>query len=110
MFNELARDPQNTETVLWNLGRIAEEGGDKALAARHYQRINSGSRAVAAQSRAFRLQRELGAPERAELQIDEFLATVPAVDAGCRRECRLVARRGRAGASRRSRCWIVRWR
>ncbi|MBM2853424.1 MAG: hypothetical protein HW417_352 [Steroidobacteraceae bacterium] len=78
LFNELSRDPQNTETVLWHLGRIAEEGGDKALAARHYQRINSGSRAVAAQSRAFRLQRELGAPERAELQMEEFLAMVPA--------------------------------
>ena len=78
LFSELSRDPQNTETVLWNLARIAEEGGDKALAARHFQRINSGSRAVAAQMRAFRLQRELGAPERAELQLDEFLATVPA--------------------------------
>jgi len=77
LFNELSRDPQNTETVLWNLGRIAEEGGDKALAAWHFQRINSGSRAVAAQTRAFRLQRALGAPERAELQLDEFLATVP---------------------------------
>jgi tetratricopeptide (TPR) repeat protein len=78
LFSELSRDPQNTETVLWNLGRMAEEGGDKALAARHFQRINSGSHAVAAQTRAFRLQRELGAPERAELQLDEFLATVPA--------------------------------
>jgi tetratricopeptide (TPR) repeat protein len=78
LFNELSRDPQNTDAVMWQLGRIAEEGGEKALAARHYQRIVSGSRAVAAQSRAFRLQRELGAPELAELQMDEFLATVPA--------------------------------
>ncbi len=78
IFNELSRDPQNTDTVLWHLGRIAEERGDRALAARHYQRINSGSRAVAAQSRAYRLHRELGAPERAELQLDEFLAAAPA--------------------------------
>lgn len=78
IFNELAGDPQNSETVLWHLGRIAEQAGDKGLAARHFQRISSGSRAVAAQTRAFRLSRELGAPERAELQLDEFLAAVPA--------------------------------
>ena len=78
IFNELSRDPQNAETVLWHLGRIAEERGNTALAARHYQRVNSGSRAVAAQSRAFRLQRLLGAPERAELQLDDFLAAAPA--------------------------------
>jgi tetratricopeptide (TPR) repeat protein len=78
IFNELSRDPQNSETVLWHLGRIAEETGDRAQAARHYQRIVSGSRAVAAQIRASRLLRELGAPERAELQLDEFLAASPA--------------------------------
>jgi tetratricopeptide (TPR) repeat protein len=78
IFNELSRDSQYMDTVLWHLGRIAEESGDAALAARHYQRINTGSRAVAAQLRAFRLQRELGAPERAELQLDEFLAAAPA--------------------------------
>lgn len=78
IFNELSRDPQNSETVLWHLGRIAEESGNAALAARHYQRVISGSRAVTAQARAFRLQRELGAPERAELQLDEFLAAAPA--------------------------------
>ncbi|MDH4258878.1 MAG: tetratricopeptide repeat protein [Gammaproteobacteria bacterium] len=78
IFNELASDPQNSDTVLWHLGRIAEQTGDKAFAARHFQRIGSGSRAVAAQTRAFRLSRELGAPERAELQLDEFLAAVPA--------------------------------
>jgi tetratricopeptide (TPR) repeat protein len=78
IFNELSRDSQYMDTVLWHLGRIAEESGDAALAARHYQRINTGSRAVAAQLRAFQLQRELGAPERAELQLDEFLAAAPA--------------------------------
>ena len=78
LFNELSRDPQNMDTVLWNLGRIAEQGGDKLLAVRHYQRISSGSHAVAAQTRTFRLLRELGAPELAEVQMDEFLATVPA--------------------------------
>jgi len=78
IFNELAREPQFTDTALWHLGRIAEERDDMALAARHYQRINSGPRAVAAQLRAFGLHRELGAPERAELQLDDFLAAAPA--------------------------------
>lgn len=77
IFNELARDPQNSDTVLWYLGRIAEERGDPALAAKHYQRINSGSRAVAAHARAFRLLRKQALPERAELQLDEFLAAEP---------------------------------
>jgi len=78
IFNELSRDPQNSDTVQWHLGRIAEERGDRALAARHYQRVNSGSRAVAAHARAYRLHRELGAPERAELQLEEFLTAAPA--------------------------------
>ena len=78
IFNELSHDPQNSETVLWYLGRIAEEKGDMGLAVRHYLRISSGSRAVAAQSRAFRLQRQLGAPESAELELDEFLAAASA--------------------------------
>ncbi len=78
IFNELAREPQNSATVLWYLGRIAEEKGDLALAAKHYQRLNSGARAVAAQARAFRLLRKQALPERAELQLDEFLAAEPA--------------------------------
>lgn len=77
IFNELARDPQNADAVLWHLARIAEARNDKAFAARYYQRINSGPRAVAAQLRAFRLQLELGAPERARLQLDDFLAATP---------------------------------
>ena len=78
IFNELSRDPQNADNVLWHLARIAEERGDAALAARQYQRINAGPRAVAAQLRAFSLHRDLGAPELAELQLDEFLAALPA--------------------------------
>lgn len=78
IFSELARDPQNSETVLWYLGRIAEEKGDAALAVSHYRRINTGSRAVAAQARAFRLLRRQALPERADFQLDEFLAAEPA--------------------------------
>ena len=77
IFTDLSHDPQNTDTVLWNLGRIAELKGDGKLAARHYQRLTSGSRAVAAQTRAFRLLRKQGAPERAEFLIDDFLAATP---------------------------------
>ena len=77
IFNELARDPQYLDTALWHLARVAEARDDVALAARHYQRINSGPQAVAAQLRAFGLHRELGAPESAELLLDDFLAAAP---------------------------------
>jgi tetratricopeptide (TPR) repeat protein len=74
LLNEASRDPQQAETLQWNLAQIAEERDEPAPAARQYQRITTGTRAVAAQLRAFRLWRELGAPERAELLIDDFLA------------------------------------
>ena len=77
IFNELVREPQYTDTALWHLARVAEARDDVALAARHYQRINSGPQAVAAQLRAFALHRELGAPESAELLLDDFLAAAP---------------------------------
>ncbi|MGQ0428645.1 MAG: tetratricopeptide repeat protein [Gammaproteobacteria bacterium] len=75
--DEAARDPQQADSVRWNLGRIAEERGQDAEAARHYERISSGARAAAAQLRAFRLWRSAGAPERAELLVDDFLAAAP---------------------------------
>jgi tetratricopeptide (TPR) repeat protein len=74
VFGELAREPRGAEGVAWHFGRIAEQRGDRLLALQHYQRAVTGPRAVAAQLRARRLWRELGLPERAELQIDEFLA------------------------------------
>jgi tetratricopeptide (TPR) repeat protein len=78
LLGELARDPQQAETLQWSLARIAEERDDSVDAARQYQRITSGSRAVTAQLRAWRLWREQGAVERAELLLDEFLAASPA--------------------------------
>jgi tetratricopeptide (TPR) repeat protein len=75
---EAARDPQQAEAMQWNLGRIAEERGEQAGAARHYQRIVNGPRAVAAQLRAWQLWRDLGEPERAEMLLDDFLAATPA--------------------------------
>lgn len=74
ILNELARDPQVADTAQWNLARIAEERGDIRLAARHYQRISSGARAGGAQLRAARLYRDLGAPEHAEMLLEDFLA------------------------------------
>lgn len=78
LLGELARDPQQAETLQWSLARIAEERDESANAARQYQRITTGSRAVTAQLRAWRLWREQGAAERAELLLDDFLAAAPA--------------------------------
>jgi tetratricopeptide (TPR) repeat protein len=57
--------------------RIAEARGNKIAAARLYQGIQSGPRALAGQLRAHRLLREQGAPEMAEMLIDDYLAAVP---------------------------------
>ncbi|MBX3702821.1 MAG: tetratricopeptide repeat protein [Steroidobacteraceae bacterium] len=74
---DAVRDPQQAETAHWQLGRVAEQRGDPAAAARYYERIRSGARAVPAQLRAWRLWRAEGAPERAELLLDDFLAADP---------------------------------
>ena len=64
------------------LGASPNSAATRALAAQHYQRQVTGPRAVAAQLQAWRLYRDLGLPERAELQLDEFLATAPDSTAG----------------------------
>jgi len=78
LLGELARDPQQAETTNWDLARIAEQRDETENAARQYQRITNGARAAASQLRAWRLWRELGALERAELLLDDFLAAAPA--------------------------------
>lgn len=78
LVEEAARDPQQAEGLRWQSARIAEERGDKSEAARLYQGIDSGSRALAAQLRAHRLLLEQGAPEMAEMLIDDYLAAAPA--------------------------------
>jgi tetratricopeptide (TPR) repeat protein len=75
--DEAARDPQQAESVQWNLARIAEERGEEPAAARHYEGIRGGARAVPAQLRAFRLWRAQGETARAEMLIDDFLAAEP---------------------------------
>lgn len=77
LLDEAARDPEQAETVHWHRARIAEERGHDAEAARQYERIQSGARALPAQLRAFRLWRATGAPERAEMLLDDFLAAQP---------------------------------
>ena len=76
-LDEAGRDPQQAENLRWQRARIAEERGDKANAARLYQGIESGGRALGAQLRAYRLLREEGAPELAEMIIDDFLDSAP---------------------------------
>lgn len=78
LLNEAARDPKQRDLAQWRLAGIAEERGERAAAARMYQRITTGPRAVVSQLRAYRLWRELGESERAELLIDEYLAMSPA--------------------------------
>jgi tetratricopeptide (TPR) repeat protein len=78
LLDDAARNPDQAETLRWHVGRIAEEKGDDAGAARQYQGIKSGPRALTAQLRAFRLLRKLGAGALAEVLIDDFLASSPA--------------------------------
>jgi predicted Zn-dependent protease len=78
LLNEAARDPKQQDIAQWRLAGIAEERGERAAAARMYQHITTGPRAVVSQLRAYRLWRELGETERAELLIDDYLAMSPA--------------------------------
>jgi tetratricopeptide (TPR) repeat protein len=78
LVDEAARDPEQAQGARWQRARIAEEEGDRVNAARLYQGIDSGSRALASQLRAWRLLRELEAPELAEMLLDDYLDAAPA--------------------------------
>ncbi len=78
LLDEAARDPEQAEALPWHLGRVAEERGDELAAARQYQSIESGPRAITGQLRAYRLLREQGAGSLAEVLIEDFLASSPA--------------------------------
>jgi tetratricopeptide (TPR) repeat protein len=56
---------------------VAEEQGDEAGAVRHYQAVRTGPRAIAGQLRAYRLLSRQGAPELAEMLLDDYLAAEP---------------------------------
>jgi tetratricopeptide (TPR) repeat protein len=78
LLEDAARDPQQADGLRWQQGRIAEARGNRIGAARLYQGIQSGPRALAGQLRAHRLLRGQGAPELAEMLMDDYLAAVPA--------------------------------
>jgi predicted Zn-dependent protease len=76
-FSELAQASRGADTAVAYLGLIAERQGDEALAARYLSRVTSGPRALSSQLHAHRLLLELGAPETAELLLDDYLAAAP---------------------------------
>ena len=76
-LEDAARDPQQAEGLRWQRARVAEEQGDEAGAVRHYQAVRTGPRAIAGQLRAYRLLRRQGAPELAEMLLDDYLAAEP---------------------------------
>jgi tetratricopeptide (TPR) repeat protein len=78
LLDDAARNPEQVETLRWHVGRIAEARGDEAGAARQYQGIESGPRALTSQLRAYRLLRKLGAGTLAEVLIDDYLSASPA--------------------------------
>lgn len=76
-FTELAQVSRGDETALAYLGMLAEERGERQIAIRLLERVTAGPRAVSSQLRAHRLSIELGAPERAELGLEDFLDRSP---------------------------------
>jgi tetratricopeptide (TPR) repeat protein len=76
-FNELARTSRGDQTALAYLGLIADRQGDPGLALRYLERATTGPRAVASQLKAYEINTRLGAPERAELQLQDFLDQAP---------------------------------
>jgi tetratricopeptide (TPR) repeat protein len=77
LLDDAARDPEQAAGARWQRARIAEERGDEPGAARLYQAIETGPRALGAQLRAHRLLQEQGAPEMAEMLIDDYLDGAP---------------------------------
>jgi tetratricopeptide (TPR) repeat protein len=77
LVDDAARDPEQAAGARWQRARIAEERGDESGAARLYQAIETGPRALGAQLRAHRLLQEQGAPEMAEMLIDDYLDSAP---------------------------------
>jgi tetratricopeptide (TPR) repeat protein len=76
-FTELAQQSRGDETALAYLGLIADEQGKHTLALRYLERVNAGPRAVGSQLAAYRIMVDLGAPERAELALADFLDRSP---------------------------------
>jgi tetratricopeptide (TPR) repeat protein len=77
-FAELAQGSRGDETALAYLGQIADRQDKPALAVRYLERVDTGPRAVASQLKAHELMVRLGAAERAEQVLDDFLDQSPA--------------------------------
>lgn len=77
IFTELAQLSRGDPTSLAFLGLLAEKESNPQLAVRLLERVTSGPRAVASQLRAYRLNVELGVPERAEQGLEDFLERSP---------------------------------
>jgi len=77
LVDDAARDPEQASGARWQRARIAEERNDEAGAARLYQAIETGPRALGAQLRAHQLLRQQGSPEMAEMLIDDYLDSAP---------------------------------
>jgi len=74
---EADRDPEQAQGARWLRARLAEERGDKAAAVHLYQAIDSGPRALASQLRTYRLLREQGSPELADMLLDDYQGDSP---------------------------------
>ena len=77
LIDDAGRDPEQAAGARWQRARIAEVRGDEIGAARLYQGIETGPRALGAQLRAHRLLREQGSPEIAEMLIDDYIDSAP---------------------------------
>ena len=99
-YNELMALGRNTEAATYGLALVAERRGDRERAVSLYRRVLTGSRAVTAQLRAYRLLLDQGMELQAAYALDMFVANSPddrvEVTAG---RADLLADRGQAAAA-----------
>lgn len=87
-YTEMLPTGRNGDRAFYGLALIADRRGDVDRAVRLYARVTTGSRAVMAQLRAYRLELDRGHALAAARQLDEFVVTAP--------EYRVVVTAGRA--------------
>jgi predicted Zn-dependent protease len=76
-YTEMIATGRSTDRGFFGLALVADRRGDRERAARFYTRVTAGSRAGAAQLRAYRLLLERGESSAAARQLDEFVAATP---------------------------------
>jgi predicted Zn-dependent protease len=76
-YTEMLATGRNTDRAFFGLALVADRRGDRDRAVRFYTRVSTGSRAGAAQLRAYRLLLERGDAAGAARQLDEFVAATP---------------------------------